>query len=203
MRARGLQSDINWGRGASSSASAFILLLFWKKSPENIFRSKVSPDCRSLEKLKNLRTFNKKTCEDRQTDTHTHTAWSKMWPRFIFVFKCSNVYLLQKHFTGRVRDKLSDFLLNICWQSVCVCVCVLNICFVLNSWNSFKLQKQQTWTRLRFSFDSLRTDRQAESSRYILHVPRKTPTNACRAELGRYPLIINIQKRALFFNHPP
>ena len=25
---------------------------------------------------------------------------------------------------------------------------------------------------------------------YILHVQRKTPTNACRAELGRFPLII-------------
>ena len=42
----------------------------------------------------------------------------------------------------------------------------------------------------------------AEFCRHILHVHRKTPTNACRAELGRYPLIINIQKRALkFFNH--
>ena len=42
----------------------------------------------------------------------------------------------------------------------------------------------------------------AEFCRYILHVHRKTPTNACRAELGRYPMIINIQKRALnFFNH--
>ncbi|XP_051280203.1 uncharacterized protein LOC127376873 [Dicentrarchus labrax] len=35
-----------------------------------------------------------------------------------------------------------------------------------------------------------------------IHVHRNTPTNACRAELGRYPLIINIQKRTLnFFNH--
>jgi len=42
----------------------------------------------------------------------------------------------------------------------------------------------------------------AEFCRYILHVHRNTPTNACRAELGRYPLIINIQKRTLnFFNH--
>ena len=43
----------------------------------------------------------------------------------------------------------------------------------------------------------------AEFCRLILHIHRKTPTNACRAELGRYPLIINIQKRTLNFNHPP
>lgn len=36
----------------------------------------------------------------------------------------------------------------------------------------------------------------AEFCRYILHTYRKTPTNACRAEIGRYPLVINIQKRA-------
>nr|WPH61295.1 reverse transcriptase [Somniosus microcephalus] len=42
----------------------------------------------------------------------------------------------------------------------------------------------------------------AEFCRSILRTQRKTPTNACRAELGRYPLIINIQKRALnFLNH--
>ena len=42
----------------------------------------------------------------------------------------------------------------------------------------------------------------AEFCRMILHVQRKTPTNACRAELGRYPLMMNIQKRALtFFKH--
>uniref|UniRef100_A0A3B1JC70 ribonuclease H n=1 Tax=Astyanax mexicanus TaxID=7994 RepID=A0A3B1JC70_ASTMX len=39
----------------------------------------------------------------------------------------------------------------------------------------------------------------AEFCRMILKVQRKTPTNACRAELGRFPLIINIQKRALNF----
>ena len=37
----------------------------------------------------------------------------------------------------------------------------------------------------------------AEFCRFILH--RNTPTNACRAELGRYPLIINIYKRTLNF----
>ena len=39
----------------------------------------------------------------------------------------------------------------------------------------------------------------AEFCRNILKVQRKTPTNACRAELGRFPLIIPIQKRALKF----
>lgn len=39
----------------------------------------------------------------------------------------------------------------------------------------------------------------AEFCRLILKIQKKTPTNACRAELGRYPLAINIQKRALKF----
>ncbi len=39
----------------------------------------------------------------------------------------------------------------------------------------------------------------AEFCRSILNVQRRTPTNACRAELGRYPLIINIKKRTLKF----
>ncbi len=33
----------------------------------------------------------------------------------------------------------------------------------------------------------------------ILKVQRKTPNNGCRAELGQYPLLLNIQKRALKF----
>ena len=39
----------------------------------------------------------------------------------------------------------------------------------------------------------------AEFIRNILRVQRKTPTNACRAELGRFPLALNIQKRSLKF----
>ena len=39
----------------------------------------------------------------------------------------------------------------------------------------------------------------AEFCKSILRVQRKTPNNACRAELGQYPLIITIQKRALTF----
>ena len=42
----------------------------------------------------------------------------------------------------------------------------------------------------------------AEFCKNILRVQRRTPNNACRAELGRYPLIIKIQKRAVkFYNH--
>ena len=42
----------------------------------------------------------------------------------------------------------------------------------------------------------------AEFCKNILCVQRKTPNNACRAELGRYPLIIKIQKKAVkFYNH--
>ncbi len=33
----------------------------------------------------------------------------------------------------------------------------------------------------------------------ILKVQRKTPNNGCRAELGQYPLLLNIQKRAIKF----
>lgn len=53
-----------------------------------------------------------------------------------------------------------------------------------------KLDKHQT--------ETLHT----ELCKSILRVQRKTPNNACRAELGRYPLIIKIQKRGLkFYNH--
>ena len=42
----------------------------------------------------------------------------------------------------------------------------------------------------------------AEFCRFILYVHRNTPTNACTAELGIYPLIIYIHKRTLnFFYH--
>ena len=42
----------------------------------------------------------------------------------------------------------------------------------------------------------------AEFYKSVLCVQQQTPNNACRAELGRYPLIIEIQKRALtFYNH--
>ena len=42
----------------------------------------------------------------------------------------------------------------------------------------------------------------AEFCKSILRTQRKTPNNACRAELGRYPLIIKIKKRALkFYDH--
>ena len=42
----------------------------------------------------------------------------------------------------------------------------------------------------------------AEFCKIILCVQHKTPNNACGAELGRYPLIIKIRKRAIqFYNH--
>ena len=42
----------------------------------------------------------------------------------------------------------------------------------------------------------------AEFCKNILRVQRKTPNNAYRAELGRYPLIIKIQKRDVkFYKH--
>ena len=41
-----------------------------------------------------------------------------------------------------------------------------------------------------------------EFCKYILKVQRKTPNNACRAELGQFPLLIDIQKRAItFYRH--
>lgn len=39
----------------------------------------------------------------------------------------------------------------------------------------------------------------AEFCRNILYIQRKSPTNVCRAELGRLTLIIDTQKRALNF----
>ncbi len=39
----------------------------------------------------------------------------------------------------------------------------------------------------------------AELCKNILHVPRHTTNNACRAELGKYPLITKIQKRPIKF----
>ncbi len=39
----------------------------------------------------------------------------------------------------------------------------------------------------------------AELCKNILHVHRNTTNNACRAELGKYPLITKIQKRAIKF----
>ncbi len=39
----------------------------------------------------------------------------------------------------------------------------------------------------------------AELCKILLHVQRKATNNACRAELGKYPLIIKIQKRAINF----
>ena len=42
----------------------------------------------------------------------------------------------------------------------------------------------------------------AEFCKILLHVQRKTTNNACRAELGQYPLIIKTQKRAIkLWNH--
>ncbi len=38
-----------------------------------------------------------------------------------------------------------------------------------------------------------------EFCKIILKLQRKTPNNACRAELGRFPLIINMHKRSLKF----
>ncbi|KAI4877023.1 hypothetical protein NFI96_006215, partial [Prochilodus magdalenae] len=38
-----------------------------------------------------------------------------------------------------------------------------------------------------------------EFCRNILHVQRKVPNTACRAELGQYPLLLNIPRRALNF----
>ena len=42
----------------------------------------------------------------------------------------------------------------------------------------------------------------AEICKSILRVHRNTPNNGCRAELGQFPLLIRIQKRAVkFYNH--
>ncbi len=40
-----------------------------------------------------------------------------------------------------------------------------------------------------------------EFCKSILRVQRNTPNNACRAELGQYPLLMHIEKRAIKFGN--
>lgn len=79
-----------------------------------------------------------------------------MWLRFHNLFSSNYLkfHLLQKHFTGRVSDELSDMSRN---KNLCVCVCVLNICFgfkALELCPAAEITKMNQWT-----FDS-QTDRQ-------------------------------------------
>ena len=60
-------------------------------------------------------------------------------------------------------------------------------------------QTQQDWTKWnKHPIEILH----AEIWKSILRVQRRTSSSACRAELGQYPLMLNIQKQALnFWNH--
>ncbi len=60
-------------------------------------------------------------------------------------------------------------------------------------------QSQQDWTK----WDKHPIElMHAELCESILQVQRKAPNSLCRAELGQYPLLFNIQKQALnFWNH--
>ena len=60
-------------------------------------------------------------------------------------------------------------------------------------------QIQHDWTKWdKHAIEILHT----QFCKSILQVQRKAPNSACRAELGQYPLILKIQKRALnFWNH--
>ena len=63
-------------------------------------------------------------------------------------------------------------------------------------WGPLANQDLEKWDK--HQIETLHT----EFCKSILRVQRKTPNNACRAELGRYPLIIKIKKRAFkFYNH--
>ncbi len=60
-------------------------------------------------------------------------------------------------------------------------------------WGPLSDQSYTRWDR--HPTEALHT----EFCKMILKLQRKTPNNACRAELGRFPLIINMQKRSLKF----
>ncbi len=60
-------------------------------------------------------------------------------------------------------------------------------------WGPLSDQSYTRWDR--HPTEALHT----EFCKIILKLQRKTPNNACRAELGRFPLIINMHKRSLKF----
>ncbi len=60
-------------------------------------------------------------------------------------------------------------------------------------WGPLSDQSYTRWDR--HPTEALHT----EFCKMILKLQRKTPNNACRAELGRFPLIINMHKRSLKF----
>ena len=63
-------------------------------------------------------------------------------------------------------------------------------------WGPLANQEPEKWDK--HQAETLHT----ELCKSILRTQRKTTNNACRAELGRYPLIIKVKKRALkFYNH--
>ena len=61
-------------------------------------------------------------------------------------------------------------------------------------WGPLSDQEFSTWDK--HPIETLQT----ELCKILLRVQRKTPNNACRAELGLYPLVITIQKRAIKFH---
>ena len=60
-------------------------------------------------------------------------------------------------------------------------------------WGPLANQEFSNWDK--HQIETLHT----EFCKYILKVQRKTPNNACRAELGQFPLLLDIQKRAIKF----
>ena len=63
-------------------------------------------------------------------------------------------------------------------------------------WGPMTNQDYTNWDK--HKIETLHT----EFCKYLLKVQRKTPNNACRAELGQFPLLFDIQKRAMsFYNH--
>ena len=96
-----------------------------------------------------------------------------------------------------IKTTFYDFQIPVkIWLKICDSVIQPIVQYGSEVWGPLSHQNFTRWDKHPTEF------LHAEFCRYVLHVHRNTTTNACRTELGRYPLIINIHKRTLnFFNH--
>ena len=88
--------------------------------------------------------------------------------------------------------KLWSFPIRI-WTKIFDSVIVPIALYGSEVWGPLSRLEHDSWDK--HPIETLHT----EFCRRTLNVQRKTPNNACRAELGRFPLLLNIQKRAITF----
>uniref|UniRef100_A0A0E9XK31 Uncharacterized protein n=1 Tax=Anguilla anguilla TaxID=7936 RepID=A0A0E9XK31_ANGAN len=79
------------------------------------------------------------------------------------------------------------------WLKLIECVIELIALYGSEVWGPLTKQDFTQWDK--YHTETLHE----EFCKILLHVQRKTTSNACRAELGQYPLIQKIQKRAINF----